>query len=85
MNWSRITPIGDKPCATDDCTRSARWHGVAGGVGSDYCDECRVSIDIANLLRAAQKVVYWDWSDCDDEPRRDIENLRRAVKTYVGN
>lgn len=82
MDWSRITPIGDRRCATDLCTRPAKWHGEAGGVGSDYCSECRESIDVDEIVRAAKAVLEWDWSDCDDEPKRDIEKLRRAVAQY---
>jgi hypothetical protein len=56
MQWSRITPIGNKRCATDGCSRSAKWHGTAGDVGSDYCGECRESIDVAEVMRAAKEV-----------------------------
>lgn len=84
MQWSRITPIGQRQCATEGCVRSAKWHGVAGDVGSDYCGECRESIDVAEVVSAARAVLRWDWSDCDDEPERDVERLRKAVETYAG-
>lgn len=49
MNWTRISPIGDRKCTTANCERSARWHMESGGVGSDYCSRCRDAIDGASL------------------------------------
>lgn len=79
MNWTKITPIGDRPCATESCDRSARWHGEHGGIGSDYCSECRDSIDEAAVLAAARGVLAFDWSDCDSDAVAAIDRLRRAV------
>jgi len=79
MNWTRIVPIGDGKCATEGCSRSARWHGAAGDVGSDYCSECRDSIDVSEIVAAARGVIWFDWSDSDADAVAAIERLRKAV------
>mgnify|MGYP000848334185 CR=1 FL=1 len=84
MRWSRITPIGNKKCATAECNRSARWHGVSGDVGSDWCAECRDSIDVMSMVEAADKVLGFDWSDCDSDAFAAIQELQRAVSNYRG-
>lgn len=81
MKWSRISPIGDVKCTTANCGRSARWHFEAGGVGSDYCSECRDAIYAQNIEVAARAVVAFDWSDNDADAVEAIDRLRRAVNS----
>jgi len=45
MQWARITPFGDRQCASQNCGRSARWHFQRGDIGSDYCSTCREAIE----------------------------------------
>ena len=80
MRWTRLTPIGGKKCATATCLNSARWHAESGGVGSDYCAECREMIDGAILLDAAREVVEFDWSDNDPDAVAAIDRLRTIVR-----
>lgn len=84
MHWVRITPIGDRKCATAECHRSARWTGTAGDVSSDYCAECRDSIDVMSIVNAADRVLGFDWSDCDRDAVEAVDALRQAVATYRG-
>jgi hypothetical protein len=79
MRWSKISPIGDRICASANCSRSARWHGEAGAVGSVYCSACREAIAAAEIEAAAHAVVAFDWSDNDADAVAAIERLRRAV------
>lgn len=80
MRWTRISPIGDRKCCSEGCINSARWRGESGGVSSDYCSDCRDTIDHGELMAAARAVVAYDWSDNDPEPAAAIERLRRAVE-----
>ena len=82
MEWTRITPIGDRKCATAECNRSARWHGVSGDVGSDYCSECRDSIAVSCIVSAADRVLGYDWSDCDSDVISAMDALEDAVRAY---
>ena len=82
MHWSRITPIGERPCATDACIRSARWHATSGDVGSDYCYECRNSIDTIALISAVRAVIAFDWSDNDADAVESVNHLRRVVRDW---
>lgn len=79
MKWTRISPFGDRQCATANCDRSASWHGEAGEVGSDYCAGCRDAVDAWNLREAALRVLKFDWSDNDADAVAAINDLRRAV------
>lgn len=79
MKWSRISPYGKRKCCSDGCGMSALWHGEAGGVGSDYCPTCREIIDSGDLLKAAEAVVAFDWSDNDADAVAAIERLREIV------
>lgn len=80
MKWTRISPRGDRPCATDGCMRSAQWHGEAGGVGSEYCSTCRDGIDDMAVRDAARGVLSFDWSDNDPDAVAAIERLRAAMR-----
>lgn len=82
MEWSRLSPVGGSKCASAECSRSARWHLEAGGVGSDYCSECRELIYVNELERAAGAVLAFDWSDNDADAVAAIDNLRRVVDGY---
>lgn len=79
MQWYRISPYGDRKCASDACCRSARWHLTAGDVGSDYCSECRDRIDDDEVRAAASAVVEFDWSENDADAVAAIERLRNAL------
>ncbi len=79
MQWSRISPIGNLKCASENCQHSARWYGEAGGIGSSWCSTCRDAIDEAELRDAAKAVVAFDWSDSDADAVAAIERLRQAV------
>jgi len=80
MHWTRITPYDAKRCATENCDRSALWHGEAGGIGSDYCPSCRDAVDAWNLREAALGVLKFDWSDNDADAVAAIAKLRTAVE-----
>lgn len=79
MKWTRISPIGDRKCATATCIASARWRGETGGAASDYCSDCRDIIDHGELMAAARAVVAYDVSDNDDDFVAAVARLRRAV------
>jgi len=79
MRWTRISPLGDRTCVSANCSRTARWHGERGGVGSDWCSECRDAITAAEIERAARAVVAFDWSDNDADAVAAIERLREAL------
>ena len=79
MKWTRIVPFGDRKCATESCSNSARWRGEAGAVASDYCSGCRDIIDHGELMAAARAVVAYDVSDSDADFIAAVERLRRAV------
>lgn len=66
VQWSRISPWGDRSCTTEGCLSSARWHMVAGDIGSDYCNDCRGLIDeeeteerVAVLEAALRRAAEW--------------------------
>lgn len=80
MHWTRITPRGDRMCASQGCGQLAKWHGQAGEVGSDYCSTCRDAIDDIDLRAAAAAVVAFDWSDNDADAVAAIDRLRRVVQ-----
>ena len=42
-DWTRLDVSQDE-CASRHCKNDARWRMDAGGVGSYYCDDCRVKI-----------------------------------------
>ena len=79
MKWTRISPVGDRKCATATCMSSARWRGEAGNIASDYCSECRDIIDYGELMAAARAVLAFDWSDSDADAASAIERLRKVV------
>lgn len=79
MRWTRISPIGDRMCATETCDKSAKWSGEVDDVASDYCSDCRDIIDHGELMAAARAVVAFDWSDNDADAVAAIERLRREV------
>ena len=39
---------------------------------------------ILPLLKAAEAVVYWDFSDCDTDSQLDINKLRAVCADYRG-
>ena len=84
MQWSRISPIGARMCASENCSRSARWNMTAGDVGSDYCSQCKDEINSAEVEAAAHAVVAFDWSDNDPDAVAAFERLRRAVNVIEG-
>jgi hypothetical protein len=76
MRWTRAH---GSHCASANCSRTARWHGTAGDVGSDYCSECRDAIDCSEIEAAAREVLAFDWSDSDSDTAAAIDRLRKAV------
>lgn len=48
-HWTRLSdfhPHHSSTCASDHCNRRAVWHFEVGGIGSQYCDGCKVAIEI---------------------------------------
>lgn len=78
--WSLIHSTGRRPCATNGCGRQAKWHGDAGGIGSDFCSVCQSAILSSEIIRAARGVIAFDWTDSDAGRAAAIDRLRKAVK-----
>lgn len=57
--WTRLPFSGRPECASVSCGHSpAAWRMEAGGVGSYFCEPCRIKIMGADLLHAGPAVIF---------------------------
>ena len=57
--WTRLHPDTSETCASVSCGHApASWRMDAGGVGSWFCEPCRVKIMGSDLLHAGPAVIH---------------------------
>lgn len=50
--WERLSVFDAPLCASENCNRlgvASAWRLDAGGVGSCYCDDCKISISAVEV------------------------------------
>ena len=73
--WFQLTGDNlDRPCATEGCFVPATFRLEAGGVGSDYCANCK-----AIIQRRQRGDTMHDYSETQDTLRSLMDKLAQAA------
>ena len=67
MDWLKIAR-GSEGCSTDGCLNPADWRMEAGGVGLDYCVNCRARVMQLDVVRRNPDDFAEPYWQPDDTP-----------------